>query len=288
MTTQGWLKLGVKLAVSVATLWLVLQHTDSRELLSLLKHAEAGWLAVAVLLFTLSKVASAERLRMLFQPIGFFLGRWSHLKLYWLGMYYNLFLPGGIGGDGYKIILLGRLTGLPYRSLLFATLLDRVIGVLALGYMLLALFGAAPQDSVPIWFCWLAILLIHAAGHWLLRRHAPAYAPAFNKAALQSLWVQSLQVLQVLCLLRAVDATGPIELYALVFLISSVVATLPLTIGGLGARQLTFFFGAQWLGLSVETAVAVSLLFDLITMAVSFIGIYYSFQSARLRSDLVS
>lgn len=288
MSAHDWLKLGVKLAVSVATLWLVLQHTDNRELLSLLEHAEAGWLAAAVLLFTLSKVASAERLRMLFQHIGLFLGRWSHLKLYWLGMYYNLFLPGGLGGDGYKIFLLGRLTGLPYRSLLFTTLLDRVIGVLALGYVLLALFGAAPQDSVPPWSCWLAILLIHAAGGWLLRRQVPAYAPAFNKAALQSLCVQVLQVLQVLCLLRALDATGPIELYVLVFLLSSLAAALPVTIGGLGARQLTFFFGAQWLGLSVEPAVAVSLLFDLITVAVSFLGIYYSFQSARLRSDLVS
>lgn len=112
MSAHDWLKLGVKLAVSVAALWLVLQHTDNRELLSLLEHAEAGWLAAAVLLFTLSKVASAERLRMLFQHIGLFLGRWSHLKLYWLGMYYNLFLPGGIGGDGYKIFLLGRLTQL--------------------------------------------------------------------------------------------------------------------------------------------------------------------------------
>lgn len=97
MSAHDWLKLGVKLAVSVATLWLVLQHTDNRELLSLLEHAEAGWLAAAVLLFTLSKVASAERLRMLFQHIGLFLGRWSHLKLYWLGMYYNLFLPAGSG-----------------------------------------------------------------------------------------------------------------------------------------------------------------------------------------------
>jgi glycosyltransferase 2 family protein len=28
------------------------------------------------------------------------------IQLYLLGIYYNLFLPGGIGGDGYKIYLL--------------------------------------------------------------------------------------------------------------------------------------------------------------------------------------
>lgn len=53
----------------------------------------------------------------------------QNLKLYALGMFYNLFLPGGSGGDGYKVYLLRKLYKAPVKHLLSAVLLDRINGV---------------------------------------------------------------------------------------------------------------------------------------------------------------
>jgi len=47
---------------------------------------------------------------------------------------------------------------------------------------------------------------------------------------------------------------------------------LPFTIGGVGARELVFLLGAQWLQTNKDTAVAFSLLFFLITAISSLAG----------------
>jgi hypothetical protein len=60
-----------------------------------------------------------------------------------------------------------------------------------------------------------------------------------------------------------------------VFLISSVAAVLPLTIGGMGSREITFYYGSQWLGLDQTISLGVSLLFFGITALVSLTGIYF-------------
>jgi hypothetical protein len=57
---------------------------------------------------------------------------------------------------------------------------------------------------------------------------------------------------------------------------------IPLTIGGIGSRELTFFYGASLLELNENTSVSVSILFFLITAAVSLMGIYYVFEKIDL------
>ena len=74
--------------------------------------------------------------------------------------------------------------------------------------------------------------------------------------------------------------------YLVLFLISSVVAMLPITIGGLGARELTFWYGSQYLDIHAEKAVAIGFLFYLISTAVSFLGIVFSFNKKKLNLGL--
>ena len=59
------------------------------------------------------------------------------------------------------------------------------------------------------------------------------------------------------------------------FLLSSAVAVLPFTIGGVGARELVFIFGANYLLIDKNTAVAFSILFFVITAISSFTGILF-------------
>ena len=75
-------------------------------------------------------------------------------------MYYNLFLPGGIGGDGYKIYLLNKKYGTKARKLFWAVLLDRINGVLALFVLAMVMVPLLP---VPAMYKYLAIGLIPAS-----------------------------------------------------------------------------------------------------------------------------
>ena len=102
------LPLLAKLAFMAGALWLVARHLDLPALARTLRHARPGWLVVAVALFVASKLIASVRLNRFFQAIDLNISESYNLRLYWLGMFYNLFLPGGIGGDGYKVYLLGR------------------------------------------------------------------------------------------------------------------------------------------------------------------------------------
>ncbi len=53
------------------------------------------------------------------------------------------------------------------------------------------------------------------------------------------------------------------------------VAVLPFTIGGIGARELVFIFGANYLTIDKNTAVAFSLLFFVLTVMSSFAGAFF-------------
>lgn len=288
-----YLKTALKIALSALSLWLVFRKIEPERVWQVLAGAKVGWLVVATALFVASKVASAERLQLLFAQIGLLIRRLPNLKLYWLGMYYNLFLPGGIGGDGYKVYLLNRLAGTPVKALIGATVIDRLIGLLPLGYAVVGFAVLVPEVSAWVGFrvswLWLAIIpVVHLAAKGLMQRLMPQFAPAFDRSVGWSVLVQGFQMLQILALLRAVEATGKPETYLLIFLISSVVATIPFTIGGAGARELTFLLGAQVLALPADAAVAVSLLFYCITALVSLTGLVYSFQSSSLTKELSS
>ncbi len=64
-------------------------------------------------------------------------------------MFYNLFLPGGIGGDGYKIYLLQKNYQTGTKKIFGAVLADRISGMVAL--VVLALIGVSflnPENSI--------------------------------------------------------------------------------------------------------------------------------------------
>jgi uncharacterized membrane protein YbhN (UPF0104 family) len=67
--------------------------------------------------------------------------------------------------------------------------------------------------------------------------------------------------------------------FQLLFLVSSIVAIFPFTVGGLGARELVFLWGAQQFNLLQTEAVYISLLFYLITLVVSLVGIIWVYKN---------
>ena len=107
----------------------------------------------------------------------------------------------------------------------------------------------------------------------------PYTLAVFWKAFALSVGVQVSQLVAAFFILWALGQNQEIGMYLLVFLISSIVAVIPLTIGGIGSRELTFLYGAQWLALDYKTAIAMSLLFFFITASVSITGMVYHFRT---------
>lgn len=272
----SYVKVFVKLAITVAALWYVFSRLELQEVLGTIAQSKFLYLAGALILFVLSKMVSSLRLNKFLVSTGIHISERANMKLYLQGMYYNLFLPGGIGGDGYKIYLLNRKYEVRTRKIFWAVMMDRIIGVVALFCMAVVLFCFIPGMGKYAWYIWILIPIAISISYLAFRRFFPYLLRVFRISNLLSIVVQLLQLCSTLLILLSLKVPGSLEGYLFVFLISSMVAVLPLTIGGIGSREFTFMLGAQWLGLDLNLSIALSLLFYLITAFSSFWGIIYS------------
>ena len=283
---KNQLKTVLKILLTGGALYLVFQKIDTAQLLQLSKNLSWPWLLPAIALFVGSKVATAIRLNHYFANIHLLLSAWENWRLYLIGMFYNLFLPGGIGGDGYKVYLLNKEFKTPVKELLKASLLDRLGGLVAIVALLLALLGLIelPWQGFATWTS-KALLLAAALGvvpaFWLLQKVLFSnFLPSFWQGIIWSLVGQLAQMASVFCLLLALGVQDNFLAYQAVFLLSSIVAVLPLTIGGVGARELVVVYAHSYAGIQETEAVAFSLLFFLISAAVSLSGAWIKWERA--------
>ena len=108
----------------------------------------------------------------------------------------------------------------------------------------------------------------------------------FWKSLGYSALVQLAQLISILFILKALHIEAHTIAYLFIFLISSIVSVVPLTLGGIGSREVTFFYGALWLGLDENTSVSISMIFFLITAIVSLLGIIYHFKKINLEVEI--
>ncbi len=289
---KKFIQITAKLLISGAALYYVLHKTDVHSLKSLILQSNFLLMISAAGLFVVSKLISAYRLNNFFRAVEIRINERSNIRLYWLGMFYNLFLPGGIGGDGYKVYYLNRNLNAPVKKGILAIVFDRITGLLALVLLCLIFALFIKQKLVSIYVIIAIIPLTASLFYLVVYRWFSSFFNTLNKTNIQSFAVQIAQVLCAWLILAAFGHDSQIISYLFVFLVSSVVAVIPFTVGGIGARELTFLFASDLLKLDLATSISLSLLFFFITALVSLFGIIYvvrpEFIEGRLVRDGIS
>ena len=272
----------LKISITGLSLYLVSRKVEFNDLKDAFNKANPIFLFLAFLAFVCSQLISSSRLNTFFKGIGLMLSEKYNFKIYLLGMFYNLFLPGGIGGDGYKIFLLRKTFGIKGRRLFQAIFFDRLSGLWALGSIISALVIFIPHLGIPNWAPVLLVAIGTIAYYIVMRKFFADYSQQFVFSHLKAILVQSMQMVSVILLLYGLSYDGKFSPYLLMFLASSLVAIFPFTVGGLGARELVFVYGAQYFELDQHLAVIISLLFYCISALLSFSGIYFIFQAKKI------
>src|SRR3954467_6497736 len=137
-------KLVLKIGVTSVLLYYVFSKVPFSEVKTRLIHANYWWMFAGVICYFFSMVASSWRLLSFFKSIDLKLDPRFNFRLYLLGIFYNLLLPGGIGGDGYKIFLLKKNYKLPAKKVFWAIMFDRLSGLWAIGLIIVALIFLIP------------------------------------------------------------------------------------------------------------------------------------------------
>lgn len=276
------IKIVLKIGITALSLYLVFKKVDPKDLKSAFSTTNPLFLLAALIFFVISQVISASRLNSFFKGIGLNISEGYNFRIYLLGMFYNLFLPGGIGGDGYKVFLLKKLHKTSARKLLWSIFFDRLSGLWALGLIISALIFFLPHLGIPYWIPVTVIAAGTLLYYVIMKRYFKNYCKTFTLTHFKALMVQSMQIVSVIFLLYALHFEGKFSPYLFMFLVSSLVAIFPFTVGGLGAREIVFIYGADLLGYDEHLAVMVSLLFYCISALLSFTGIYFVFRPKRL------
>ncbi len=276
------LKILLKISITGLSLYLVSKKVEFNDVKEAFNKSNPLFLFLAFLAFVLSQMISSSRLNTFFRGIGLKVSEIYNFKIYLLGMFYNLFLPGGIGGDGYKIFLLRKKFEIKGRRLFQAIFFDRLSGLWALGLIISTLVIFIPYLGIPNWVPVLVVALGTIAYYIVMKRFFRDYSHRFILTHIKALMVQSMQIVAVILLLYALNFEGKFSPYLFMFLISSLVAIFPFTVGGLGARELVFVYGAQYLQMDQHLAVIISLLFYCISALLSFSGIYFVFHPREI------
>src|SRR5438270_10158188 len=97
----------IQIAVTVAVLfWVFHDPTKRAQMLVALRAADYRWVVAALLAYGAVELAAAARWYVLLKVQGIRLSISRTLALFFIGMFYNQFLPGGTGGDIIKTYLL--------------------------------------------------------------------------------------------------------------------------------------------------------------------------------------
>lgn len=300
----------LKVVISLGGLTIVLSKADLGQVLQLL--GEMNWLLflAALLLFLSGSLVRAYRWGVLVWSLGVPVSWGRLVALYFVGAFFSLFLPTGVGGDAVKMYELsrGEARSTPAIS---SVLVDRFSGLFVLLAMaLLALLGGyrLVQPEVRILIAALfavslisvALLLqrtwIEAGGRWLglgrllgrvkILRELYDSLRLYSKAALLRATAASvvwnlILILGYYLLGRAVGIGLSPWYYFLLVPIISVLLMVP-SVGGLGIREGGTVLLFSQVGAGEHQALALALIYDLTLLVTGLIGaVLYILQNMR-------
>ena len=121
----------VKVGVSASLMAFLLHKIPVHEIMDLVGRADRGLLLAATLVFFVSNVAGWYQWHVLMRSSGVRLEPGRTFRVYYVGLFFNNFLPANIGGDAIKVYDLKR-EGESAYQIIAVTLLDRLLGVFSL------------------------------------------------------------------------------------------------------------------------------------------------------------
>jgi hypothetical protein len=203
-------------------------------------------------------------------------------------MFYNLVLPGGISGDAYKIYLLAKTTSLTKLAALKLAISERASGLFALSIYLLLLLSFSNHVMLAkkgLVLITLAII-ISLSYFTITQQMLNEQLTVTFTASFLSFLVQGCSLLSATSILTALTtlpfSNPDIINYLIIFMISSIIAIIPISIGGAGLRELTFLYGSKSCGLDPEIGVAFSIIYFVINIIVSLCGVIFNTDKVTL------
>ena len=282
--TKKYIVTGLKLSISFILIYYVFfVKLHIFDILQNYKNANWFYIGLAVILYVISQALSVFRLDYYFRDINLDLSYKSNARLYFLGMFYNTFVPGGIGGDAYKVYILNKNYKISLKEISQAVFLDKIIGMFAMVLIIIFLIYLTNLTEYP-WIQYGALgssLVGFIAVPFILGIIFPKHKRTFFNSMIYSIVLQLIQVGMLYFVLEGLNIHPEhFSIYLLIFLVSGILSII--SFSGFGIREAVFMYAAQRFNFDETLATSAAFIFSIITISISFVGIIYLFKGVKI------
>jgi len=298
----------LQVILSAALLGWLVNRVGLRSILNTLSGIAWSWYIPSFLLFLINVVLRAYRWHTLLSTLHDRAPFLQLVYLYFLGFFFNNFIPSGFGGDVVKVIDLRRRHGHGAEAL-SSVVMDRTVGLL--GSALIALIALAWNSiqrsdthvdlppallytaalislGIPVGFLlvrwsdplgligkrlpWFRALSGNEKLQRLIQTVHRYPLPTLLRALLVSLPFTLSLIVTQFCIARALSVDVPFHVFPLFVPIIAIINVLPVSFNGLGMREGVYQFLFTPIGVPEASAIAMSLAFYFLRVSAGLIG----------------
>ena len=291
----------LKLSVSAGLILWLMHESDISHIFDLFM--KLNWIdfllifSVLILGILVASVRWNKVLKVLKMDVSYL----ESIKLLWIGLFFGQAMPSSVGGDLFKGYYLKQ-KGYTLKNTAIAVLLDRIFGLFALivvVILLLPLLFSIISEPVARWSV-VSIIPFAAIGisSLFLLERAPSFISAlklvkkminfiaecriliFSKNTsfsllLLSILIHVISIVSIIVISQSLFDQIPVVGLMLVMPLVILFMALPISIAGWGVREGVMVVGLSYVGVSSDTALAISLLYGFSLLLVSIPGLVF-------------
>ena len=264
-----------QIIVTVFFIYYTLSKIGLNKILEVIKSADLLFILFASIVYFLSQIISSERLWFILKENNLIISSKENIKLYMVGIFYNFFIPGGVGGDAYKGVLMNNKFQWSLKKIYKLLILDRLIGFGVILCLIIVFSGfILDLEFISEFNFVLAPLyaLLFFVGRVLVQKIFNNEI-VYTKAFFISHIIQIFQFGSIILILFSLGVTENYFTFLYIFLISSVLSIF--SFGGIGIREYVFFTLASNTVISPDIATSVGLIFTFSALLSSVPGLFF-------------
>ena len=247
----------LQIVITVFFVYFTISNLDLSKLFEVLNNINILYLIIAASIYFSSQIISSERLRYILNDNKFIISFKQNFTLYLIGLFYNFFIPGGIGGDAYKSYLMNKKFNWKLSKVVKLLLLDRLIGLGVLCCILIGLYEIIFLNFNFIYLI-LTLCFLSIAGYYMVKLIFKNQN-IFWKSFIYSTASHFIQFISLFIILYSLGIVNNYLEIIIIFILSSIFSVF--SFGGIGIREYIFLSSASILNFSPELSASIGLLF---------------------------
>ncbi len=301
---KKFLTVGVKILVSTILFGIILWRIDRQAVVETLKLLDFRYVPLILLFIVLNYVFGAVRWKklLIYENTHHITVRYL-ANLYFIGAFFNNFMPTSVGGDVFKFIKLGKKIDNNAHAI-SATFMERFTGIVALvfvsyfgliktlGFWVAQLPEDVSSNAVLVW----AFKIVLFLGFWIvafmsfavlklfarkvsfldkLYRAIIAYKDSRNviiSAFLTSFIIQFLAIFTQYFVYKAIGIDLPLSYALFIFPVITLAGFFVPSLNGIGVQDFLYMELFRFVGVPVAVSLSASILYHLSRLSVSLIG----------------